>query len=81
MKETLEEAAERLYNENKLESDTPFERSAFKLGLELGSKWQSERMFTEKEVLTILDKCLDSMVKGEKSGLTEEWFSQFKKGQ
>ena len=42
---------------------------------------QSERMYSEEEVLDILDKLLTSMVKGEKTGLMEHWFEQFKKTQ
>jgi hypothetical protein len=44
-----------------------------------GAKWQAERMYSEEEVLDILDKFLTSMVKGEKTGLIDEWFEQFKK--
>ncbi len=44
-----------------------------------GAKWQKERMYSEEEVLDILDKFITSMVKGEKSGLIEEWFEQHKK--
>jgi hypothetical protein len=40
---------------------------------------QAERMYSEEEVLIILDKFLTSMIKGEKTGLLEEWFEQFKK--
>jgi hypothetical protein len=40
---------------------------------------QAERMYSEKEVLDILDKFLTSMVKGEKTGLIEQWFEQHKK--
>jgi hypothetical protein len=36
-------------------------------------------MYSEEEVLSILDKFLVSMLKGEKTGLTEKWFQQFKK--
>jgi hypothetical protein len=44
-----------------------------------GAKWQADRMYSEEEVLDILDKFLTSMVKGEKTGLIEEWFEQHKK--
>ena len=40
---------------------------------------QQERMYSEEEVLIILDKFLTSMIKGEKTGLIEEWFKQFRK--
>jgi hypothetical protein len=36
-------------------------------------------MYSEEEVLDILNKFLTSMVKGEKTGLIEQWFNQFKK--
>jgi hypothetical protein len=40
---------------------------------------QSKRMYSEEEVLIILDKFLTSMIKGEKTGLLNQWFEQFKK--
>ena len=42
-------------------------------------EWQAERMHSEEEVLVILDKFLTAMIKGEKTGLLEKWFEQFKK--
>jgi hypothetical protein len=50
-----------------------------KIGLYEGAKWQAERMYSEEEVLIILDKFLTSMIKGEKTGLLKQWFEQFKK--
>ena len=64
--ETLEEAAECKSHH----SEEDFIR---------GAKWQAERSYSEEEVLNILDKFLVSMLKGEKTGLTEKWFEQFKK--
>jgi hypothetical protein len=77
MTETIEQAAERLY---------PFALGGIgnseddrKNHFIKGAKWQQERMYSEEEVLDILDKLLTSMVKGEKTGLMEHWFKQFKK--
>jgi len=39
----------------------------------------NKRMYSEEEVLIILDKFLTSMIKGEKTGLLKQWFEQFKK--
>ena len=44
-----------------------------------GAKLAQERMYSEEEVLVILDKFLTAMIKGEKTGLLEKWFKQFKK--
>jgi hypothetical protein len=71
--ETLEEASWRYNPLKKLDGE--FLRHAFKEG----AKYMAERMYSEEEVLGILDKFLTSMVKGEKTGLIEQWFNQFKK--
>jgi len=71
--ETLEEAAERIYDDNL------FEYQKYRYGFIEGAKWQAKRMHSEEEVLIILDKFLTSMIKGEKTGLLEKWFEQFKK--
>jgi hypothetical protein len=39
---------------------------------------KQERSYSDEEVLIILDKFLTSMIKGEKTGLIEDWFEQFK---
>jgi len=36
----------------------------------------TENLFSREEVLGILDNFLESMLKGEKTGLTEEWFDK-----
>jgi hypothetical protein len=74
-KETLEEAAKRTYQKG-LQDDIDL---SFYDGVRLGAKWQSDRMYSEEEVLIILDKFLTSMIKGEKTGLLNQWFEQFKK--
>lgn len=88
MEETLEEADEWLnkkfngkgvevkiidWGKNEMYNYTPTKL------LEEYSKWQQERSYSEEEVLVILDKFLTAMIKGEKTGLLEKWFEQFKK--
>ena len=46
-------------------------------GIEVGAKWQAERMYSEEEVLDILYKHTEDMFKGTRLTLTE-WFEQFK---
>jgi hypothetical protein len=70
-KETLEEAAERLYG-------LADKYSKNRIGFIEGAKWQEERMYSEEEVLLILD-----MVLIEYSDIVladiPDWFDQFKK--
>ena len=80
-RETFEEAAEKEYP-IKIESImegyhdvNSYQRNAFIKGAKLAQ----ERMYSEEEVLVILDKFLTAMIKGEKTGLLEKWFKQFKK--
>lgn len=76
-KETIEEAAKRIYPIN-IVVDYDTNEDIRNIWIE-GAKWQAERMYSEEEVLIILDKFLTSMIKGEKTGLLEEWFEKFKK--
>jgi hypothetical protein len=76
--ETLEEATEK-YSEFQAGTFTPPHKTTYEHGFEDGAKWQSDRMYSEEEVLIILDKFLTSMIKGEKTGLLNQWFEQFKK--
>ena len=71
-KETLEEAAYRLSAE-KFEP----KHIGFMLGVIEGAKWQSEKMYSEEEVLEILFElsCNNNNDKEE----MKEWFEQFKK--
>ena len=75
--ETIEEAAKRIYPIN-IVVDYDTNEDIRNIWIE-GAKWQAERMYSEEEVLIILDKFLTSMIKGEKTGLLEEWFEKFKK--
>ena len=81
-KETLEEAAERLYPKyisdpyNPSEDLLEEERNIF---IE-GTKWQSERMYSEEEVFNL---CREFAIFVQRNGPSykkqQEWFEQFKR--
>jgi predicted GTPase len=84
MKTELEKAAERLQKDKygifiskdadvkgQLVIDTA--RAAFLSGMTEGAKYQSERMYSEEEVLNIIVDCDGSLTQAKK------WFEQFKK--
>jgi Arc/MetJ-type ribon-helix-helix transcriptional regulator len=73
-KETLEEFIKRQLTLGKYQN----QESAIKYSIELGAKWQAERMYSEEEVLDILFKHTEDMLKGIRLTLTE-WFKQHKK--
>jgi hypothetical protein len=82
VKETLEEAAERLYPINfTIDYDTNKEERDIWLN---GAKWQAERMYSEEEVIKLLIYCKDRFGG---SGLEDytsdsevkQWFEQHKK--
>ena len=80
-KETLEEAAERNHNEQKLNTYTPY---SFNDAFKDGAKWQAERMYSEEEVTKLLISCKDRFGGSELYDYThdnevKEWFEQFKK--
>ena len=88
--EQLEEAADigKFAEKKYLERLNNFQSSDFKDGVFEGAKWQSERMYSEEEVLNILfqwsmygvDIELDKLVDKLPSILPyNEWFEQFKK--
>jgi len=74
--ETLEERAARYDN---IKFPIPYGYVGAANDFINGYQLAQERMYSEEEVLDILDKFLTSMVKGEKTGLIEQWFNQFKK--
>jgi hypothetical protein len=81
-KETLEEAAKKSFGE--IWASLTTEQSEYLKGyidrqIDMAKRRQAERMYSEEEVLIILDKFLTSMIKGEKTGLLNQWFEQFKK--
>lgn len=68
-KETLEEFIQRQLSLGKYQD----QESAIKYSIELGAKWQQEKMYSEEEVLDILF----SMSVDNPNDITE-WFEQFK---
>jgi hypothetical protein len=50
----------------------------YKEGIEVGAKWQAERMYSEEEVYDILIKHTEDLLAGKRI-LLNEWFEQFKK--
>ena len=80
-KETLEEAAERNHNEQKLNTYTPY---SFNDAFKDGAKWQAERMYTEEEVTKLLISCKDRFGGSDLYDYThdnevKEWFESYKK--
>jgi RNA-splicing ligase RtcB len=61
-------------------SNTPegLDQFSYDKGLLKGAKWQQERMYSEEEVLEILDEFFYDHVDAQ-SANTKEWFEQFKK--
>ncbi len=78
-KETLEQAAERLYQKG-LKDDLSL---SFHDGVNFGAKWQAERMYSEED----LEEAFKAGREGDMAFNTEspkywdfdEWFKQFKK--
>jgi ATP-dependent protease HslVU (ClpYQ) peptidase subunit len=66
-KETLEEV---MNKDGYHESDYD---KIWREGVQLGAKWQAERMYSEEEVLNIIVDCDGSLTQAKK------WFEQFKK--
>ena len=79
MTETLEEAAEKLYQYKS--ENPPYTIITPKAKIEgfiEGAKWQQERSYSEEEVWKLVNKLNQTLNIG--SDLTlEEWFEQFKK--
>ena len=69
MKETLEDAKQRILDSNYI---TLNDADIF----EMGAKWQSERMYTEEEVIAFAKWMYDYKADINK---VEEWLEQFKK--
>ena len=80
-KETLEEAAERIYDDNL------FEYQKYRNGFIQGAKWQVERMYSEEEVRNLFSKYqydyaqwvlrMEDDINGQP--MPTEWFEQVKK--
>jgi hypothetical protein len=80
-KETLEEAAERLYPENwesimdGQHDSNSYERNAFIKG----AKWQQERMYSKEDIKKAYQHGSWSIIDNGHGDTFEEWFEQFKK--
>ena len=73
--ETIEEAAERNHNEQKLNTYTPY---TFNDAFKDGAKWQAERMYSEEELKLAYNEGQVSIISANYIR-TEEWFENFKK--
>jgi hypothetical protein len=75
MKETLEEAAERIaYDSTEANKGFP----SMKMFIE-GAKWQSEKMYSEQEVKEIIESYRNNRPKVYLTLFYKKWFEQFKK--
>ena len=72
--ETLEDAAEQYANKKGDIPTTELEDAIFKQGFLDGANWQAQRMYSEEEVLELLNDC-----RGENPIDINKWFEQFKK--
>ena len=64
-------------NYNSIEDTISFEK-----GVEIGAKWQAERMYSEEEVIELLQKYRYDLSSGKTANIgdtTKFWFEQFKK--
>jgi len=87
MKETLEEAAGKSFEE--IWASLTTEQSEYLKGyinkkVDEAKKWQAEQMYSEEEILNILSKTINHIGKDEQSEIWmrlnyKQWFEQFKK--
>ena len=83
-KKTIEEAAERYANDweeihPELDSDNITPEEVSKIDFIAGAKWQQERMYSEKEVESLLHKFMQSQHPDWHGYSTTKWFEQHKK--
>lgn len=83
MKETLEEAAKRYYEENIDQSDIPrehYEWEIQELMVGFANTWQQKTSYNEKELFKFIAEILQtpSLRDGSWEDI-DEWFKQFKK--
>ncbi len=89
-KETLEAATERLQKykygvfiskdadvKGQLVIDTA--KAAFLSGMKEGAKWQTERHYSEEEIIDLLQEINDLEIRLEGRIAIRKWFTQFKK--
>jgi len=75
--ETIEEAAE-ILSELQEATYTTQHKVTYKHGFIDGAKWQAERMYSEEEVLRIIQDLKSYLGFGDEVA-EKEWFEQFKK--
>ena len=80
----LKEAKENTLKQETLEDILPknsngkYSRNEIERAFELGANWQAERMYSEKEVFSILDKVFHMYASNHRKD-AKEWFEQNKK--
>ena len=79
-KETLEER-ETYWDlaDAKAEQNNTIDLDAYAEGVQDGVKWMQERMYSEKEVESLLHKYMQSQIPDWHGWSTTKWFEQFKK--
>jgi hypothetical protein len=62
-------------------NDGKYSRNDIEKAFEAGAKWQTERSYSEQEILTIIKAFDKDFYQGivERNGHTNKWFEQFKK--
>lgn len=82
-KETLEEAAERIYPINIVSSDGYDGNFLCRIGFYIGYELAQERSYSEEEVKNIVNKTVDKFCTffsdDLKQKVAKDWFEQFKK--
>ena len=79
--ETIEEVAERLFNNFQKENPIISKKDIrpFKLGFIKGTKWQAERMYSEEDMMKAYYQGHKSGIGSEEALTFKKWFEQFKK--
>ena len=75
---TAEELAFEKYPRSLSEKDSEL-RNTFLEGLELGAKWQAERMYSEEDMMKAYYQGHKSGIGSEEALTFKKWFEQFKK--
>ena len=79
MKTELEEVAENNWNEINSQFRNGLNPYAHKVGFIEGAEWQSKRMYSDKEVESLLHKYMQSQIPDWHGYSTAKWFEQNKK--
>jgi hypothetical protein len=80
--ETIEEAAENNWDKINHQYKEGLNPYAHRVGFKEGAKWQAERMYSEEEVIELLQKYRLDLSSGKTANIgdtTKFWFEQFKK--